>query len=101
MIAGWYRDRLFRKDFRSDRRHDIQGVTTGHADRNTRGHSPTAAIGHPGRRRHHTDRSSAMHLLVEELSRERMRQAQREFEAIRLARRLRSSRKQRRSAGIV
>lgn len=42
-----------------------------------------------------------MHLLVQELSRDRMRRAQRDMEAIRLARRLRSSRKQRRSARIV
>ncbi|MEJ7647923.1 MAG: hypothetical protein WKF57_02575 [Nakamurella sp.] len=36
-----------------------------------------------------------MHLLVQELSRDRMRQAQRDMEAIRLAARLRTARKQR------
>lgn len=36
-----------------------------------------------------------MHLLVEELSRDRMRQAQRDMEAIKLASRLRTARKQR------
>lgn len=41
-----------------------------------------------------------MHVLVEELSRDRMRNAQREIEAIRMARRLRSARKQRRSTRI-
>lgn len=42
-----------------------------------------------------------MHLLVEELSRDRMRQAQRDLEAIRLARRLRASRKRDKAARVV
>lgn len=46
----------------------------------------------------HTYRSHTMHLLMEELSRDRMRQTQRDLEAIRMARRLRSTRKQRRSS---
>lgn len=46
------------------------------------------------------NRSLTMHLLIEELSRDRMRLAQREIEAIRMARRLRSARKQRRSTRI-
>lgn len=40
-----------------------------------------------------------MHLLVEELSRDRMRQAQRDFEAIRLAGRLRTTRRLGRGRG--
>lgn len=56
----------------------------------TRGAGPagtTATSNHP---RH---RSTDMHLLVQELSRDRMRQAQRDMEAIRLASRLRTARK--------
>lgn len=44
-----------------------------------------------------SNRSFTMHLLIEEMSRDRMRSAHRELEAIRLARRLRAARKQRRS----
>jgi hypothetical protein len=44
---------------------------------------------------HPRHRSTAMHLLVQELSRDRMRQAQRDMEAIKLASRLRTARKQR------
>lgn len=50
---------------------------------------PTATDTHP------QHRSIDMHLLVQELSRDRMRQAQRDMEAIRLAARLRTARKQR------
>lgn len=46
----------------------------------------------------HNYRSHTMHLLMEELSRDRMRQTQRDLESIRLARRLRSTRKHRRSS---
>lgn len=43
-------------------------------------------------------RSNTMSLLVEELSRDRLRQAQRDMEGIRLARRLRTARRQRRQS---
>lgn len=102
--ARYAANTLCRKGSRSVTRHGsnhgVPGISARHAARI--GVGQPSSVSTTGQRPVAPDnRSHTMHLLIEELSRDRMRQAQRDLEAIRLARRLRASRKREKAARAV